>query len=232
MMKPTSETIKSYCNDCLQITNHDLIANRHRTWDITATDGIPVDVESMDYDFLQCCGCENVSLRRTYRCPPGYDEERIDYFPPAVSRRKPKWLSELLSFVDYKEPKMQIRELMSEVYSALFSGNNRLVMMGARTIVDIALTDKLGDIGGFANKLDEAERKGWITPSHRKVLATAIDAGSAAAHRGYRPEKKHLDLVLDIVEHVIQLLYVLEANAETLAKQTPKRGTKKPPPTT
>jgi len=129
-------------------------------------------------------------------------------------------------------PKMQIRDLLNEIYSALFSGNNRLVMMGARTVADIALTDKLGDIGGFAQKLDEAEKKGWITPAHRKVLAAAIDAGNAAAHRGYRPDKDQLDLVLDIVEHLIQLLYVLESNAKDLAKKTPQRGGSKPPTTT
>jgi len=63
---------------------------------------------------------------------------------------------------------------------------------GLRGVTAKDLTDKLGDIGGFAQKLDEAEKNGWVTPAHRKVLETAVDAGNAAAHRRYRPKKKHL----------------------------------------
>lgn len=229
-METTGKTTKSYCNECLQETNHDLIATRHRRWVETDSDGTPVGDETTDYDFVQCRGCENVSLRRRH-IGLGEREESVDYFPPAVSRRLPAWLSGV-SFFDWDGPKMRIRELLREVYSALYSGSNRLAMMGARAVVDIALTDKLGDIGGFGQKLDGAEKKGWVTPAHRKVLATAIDAGNAVAHRGYRPEKKHLDLVLDIVEHLVQLLYILETNAQNLAKQTPQRGVVKPPATT
>lgn len=214
-------TTKSYCNDCLRETHHHLIDSRRRVWQDTDSEGRPHAEEVMLYEFLQCRGCENVSLRRTYSAS-FMEEAEVDYFPPAVSRRMPSWLSGVKLFA-LGGAKMEIRWLLKEVYSALFSGNNRLALMGARAVVDVALTDKLGDIGGFAQKLDEARDKQWITPAHHKVLAAAIDAGNAASHRAYNPDKKQLELVLDVVEHLVQLLYVLEGDADQIAKKTPPR---------
>lgn len=95
--------------------------------------------------------------------------------------------------------------------------------MGTRAIVDVVLTDKLGDAGGFGQKLKKAKDEGWITESHFKVLDAAIEAGNAAAHRAYKPDIKQLNLVLDIVEHLIQSLHVLEASAQRISAKTPPR---------
>jgi hypothetical protein len=188
-------------------------------------EGVPLYDERMVYELLQCRGCENVSLRRTYT-HSGIGDSDVDHFPPSVSRRRPTWFQSL-GFLAFGGPKYEIRSLLHEVYSATFSGNRRLALMGARAILDVELTDKLGDVGGFEQKLTTAVEKAWITPKHLAVLTATVDAGNAAAHRSYNPEKEQLDLVLDVVEHVIQLLYILEQHGEQIAKQTPKRGTVK-----
>lgn len=225
MAKKSGSIIKSYCNECLQETNHDLIDSRHRNWLHTDDEGVPHAEEAMQYEFVQCRGCECVSLRRTYTSTFSEDGPEIDYFPPAVSRRTPEWMSGLRMFA-LGGPKNEVRQLLKEVYSAMFSGNSRLALMGARAVVDIALTDKLGDIGGFEQKLNEALEQKWITPAQHKVLKSAVDAGNAASHRAYHPEKKQLGLVLDVVEHLVQLLYVLERDGEEIAKKTPPRSGK------
>ncbi|MGD0388938.1 MAG: DUF4145 domain-containing protein [Tepidisphaeraceae bacterium] len=219
------KTVKSYCNDCLQTTNHDLVGQRERVWINEDDEGVPVFEEKMVYELVQCRGCENVSLKRTYSNSSDQTID-VDYFPPAVSRRRPRWFSDL-GFMAFAGPKAEIRGLLSEIYSAMFSGNMRLALMGTRTVVDVALTDKLGDVGGFEKKLDDARAKGWITSLQRKVLAAVIDAGSAAAHRSHKPEKKQMELVLDVVEHLIQLLYILEKNADEISKEIPGRAPKK-----
>jgi Domain of unknown function (DUF4145) len=213
-------TIKAHCNDCLSETNHDVIARRKREWIDRDDQGNPVFGETMIYELVQCRGCENISLKRTYWRS---DEEgrKVDYFPPAVSRRKPKW-GEGFGWI-FGRAQTEISTLFDEVYSAMFSGNNRLALMGVRAIIDVALTDKLGDIGGFAQKLGEAKAKGWITESHFKVLNIVVDAGNAASHRAYNPKIEQLNLILDVVENLIQYLYVIEEHAEEIAKETPAR---------
>jgi hypothetical protein len=186
-------------------------------------DGHVYLIERAVYQLVRCRGCENVSLQRTCTIS-GSPEEEVDYFPPAVSRRTPIWISDLSWLFD--DTKHQLRELFREVYSAVHSGNYRLAMMGTRAIVDVALTDKLGDIGGFEKKLKVPSENGWISIAQLRPLSAAVEAGNAASHRAYKPDENQLNLVLDVVENFIHLLYVQEENAIAITKKTPTRQRK------
>ncbi len=222
MQKADQPLVNSHCNGCLGNRQHDSLYQCSCNWTETDDEDNPIYEEQYVFDLLQCRGCKTISLRRTYT-HSGMPEAEVDHFPPSISRHRPSWFQNL-GFLAFKGPKHEIRCLLEEIYSATFSGSRRLALMGVRAVLDVALTDKLGDIGGFDQKLNAAVEKRWITPKHHEVLKATIDAGSAAAHRSYNPDKEHLDLVLDVVEHVIQLLYILEQHAEDIAKQTPKRG--------
>jgi hypothetical protein len=100
--------------------------------------------------------------------------------------------------------------------------------MGARTVVDMLLMDKVGDLGTFSEKLTQLEGDGFVGRKNREFLGAALDAGNAAAHRGYQPKKEHLDHVMDIVENVLQAVYILEEAADELKKSTPARKHKAP----
>jgi len=63
-------------------------------------------------------------------------------------------------------------------------------MMGARALVDIFMTEHLGDIGGFQQKLDSLENEGYLSKVNRQVLEAALEAGHAAAHRGHKAEEE------------------------------------------
>lgn len=224
MTTNAAKIIKSHCNACLADTNHDVIAEHERE-ETTEFRGETHFVESDFYQLVTCRGCDNVTLRVTSRVAGG--EPEVSYFPPAISRKQPKWLS-FPRWPLLGSPHRELRELFREVYSTLHCGNNRLALMGTRAIVDLALTDKLGDIGGFDRKLLVARGKGWIGDVQHKTLAAAVEAGNAASHRAYKPESEQLNLVLDIVEHLIELLYVLERSAGKLAQETPARHKVKP----
>jgi hypothetical protein len=95
--------------------------------------------------------------------------------------------------------------------------------MGARTLVDMFMTRHVGDIGGFEAKLSELVDKGYLSTRNKDILAAAIEAGNAAAHRGYKPEKSDVERVIDIVENMLQF-DVLDASAKALRSSTPPRS--------
>jgi len=74
---------------------------------------------------------------------------------------------------------------MTEIYAALHADSRSLALMGARTLVDMAILDKIGDAGSFQKKLELMEQKGFVARENRQFLSAALDAGNAAAHRGY-----------------------------------------------
>jgi hypothetical protein len=80
----------------------------------------------------------------------------------------------------------------------------------------------VGDIGGFGDKLDRLEELGLVGRQDKEILKIAVEAGHAATHRGYAPEAENVNQVMDIVEHLIEAIYVLGGAAKRLKKAVPK----------
>ena len=97
--------------------------------------------------------------------------------------------------------------------------------MGARTLVDMAFLDKIGDAGTFKDKLKALEEQGFIGHRNREVLTAALDAGHAAAHRGHKYSTDQVNQVMDIVENLLQAIYILPHGAASLKMATPLRKT-------
>jgi uncharacterized protein YutE (UPF0331/DUF86 family) len=95
--------------------------------------------------------------------------------------------------------------------------------MGARTLVDMAILDKVGDVGTFEQKLKALEDEGYVSKRNREVLDAALDAGNATAHRGHQFDSESVNQVMDIVENLLQAIYVLEPAAKKIKTATPAR---------
>ncbi|MGZ5304798.1 MAG: hypothetical protein ACXWDO_11840 [Bacteroidia bacterium] len=70
------------------------------------------------------------------------------------SRQLPKWHDELPA---------EWHELLKEVYTALHADSGCLAIMGARALVDLFMNEQLGDIGGFAQKIQKLEKNGLVS---------------------------------------------------------------------
>ena len=211
-----------HCNTCRQNTHHERVCK-------------VVDAVTTEYDVgrfiecvtrsetFQCCGCHDVLLRRT-RFLEGFPKTlNVQYFPPAVSRHQPSWIWSALL------PK-GLPDVIHEIYRSLDANNHRLPMMGARTLIDMLMVDRVGDAGRFDEKLKKLEALGVVSARNREVLAAALDVGSAAAHRGHAPKTDEVNAVMDIVENLLHAVYVLPKMAEDLKKTTPPRPSKKRTP--
>lgn len=211
-----SKTMWSHRNECGRDTKHAIVhrAAKRRTYD---DDEYSVEVGS-DWTIVQCCGCEEVSMRRVDWCSEDDRSEGPNpptFFPPRVSRRKPDWVSRESGVEPYQD-------LLEEVYTALHADSRRLAMMGARALIDMVITNTVGDQGNFGKGLDELEKRALIGKRDRKIIDAAVDAGSAAAHRGHRPKVDEVNVVIDIVERMIHA-EILDAKTKELAASTPPR---------
>lgn len=83
------------------------------------------------------------------------------------------------------------------------------------------------DSGTFENKLKELKKKGILSQDTYTTLSIALEAGHAAMHRNYIPEKEDIIQVIDIVENLLHHYYILKNNAEILLQKLPKKTIKK-----
>jgi hypothetical protein len=95
--------------------------------------------------------------------------------------------------------------------------------MGIRAVVDVVILENVGDVGSFAKKLATLEERGFIGRQQRQFLEAVLDAGNAAAHRGHAANAEELESAMDIVENLLQAVYVLETAAEHVRRRTPPR---------
>lgn len=205
-------TTKAPCRNCHQKTKHLVVAVR-KTLDEEEVEDYGIVSWNDIWHFLACCGCDAVTLRLESTFSETGETTTI-FYPPIVARRRPTWYDRL--------PK-GLQALLDEVHSALNADNRRLAAMGARTALDLLLADKIGDAGTFSKRLDKLEAQGFVGRYNKKILVAALDAGSAAAHRGFNPSPSDLSHVMDILENVLQATYGLEDAAAELRKTTPAR---------
>ncbi len=164
------------------------------------------------YRMPECMGCQSVVLEEAVEFSE-VDEIGITFYPPRISRELPVWAGKL--------PRGE-RGLLEETYTALQAGSSRLAIMGARALIDLLMNREIGDVGGFAEKLEALQQKGVVSAANAKVLKAALEMSHAVAHRGHLAEDEQVSAVFDIVENVLHASVLNEA-ARTLAKATPKR---------
>lgn len=211
----TEKTERIHCNKCGHKTKHRVVAERVQKGSEDVADGEDFVSWQDTYTMFECCGCDNVTLRRRTWFSE-WDEIDIEFYPPPLSRLIPRWHNELPT---------ELSTLMKEVYAALQANSRRLAVMGARALVDIFMNDKVGDIGGFKQKSAELVKQGLLSKVHKDILDAALETGHAVTHRGFHPKKQTVDQVIDIVENLLQT-YVLDEAAQDLKRATPTRKKK------
>ena len=143
-------------------------------------------------------------------------EMKNEYLPEL--NNLPKW---------YEDLPLNIHKMLLEVRYALQKEMSALPSMGLRSVIDMICNERLGDIGNFGDKLHKLEEKRLITPKKRQIIENILEVGHASVHRGHFPTAKDLRIVMDIVDHILQELYVLDKASKTLKESVPKRKIKK-----
>lgn len=226
----SSKTEKVPCNHCNKQTSHIVhhVINKKVSEKLSSS----LDPEEHEiiswcttYTLLQCCGCDTVTLREeaNFSEYESWEQELPKYYPPRTYRPLPRWAKESPEVDALPE---DVKELLEEVYAALWSDSRRLAAMGARTLIDMFAVDKLRcDDGTFDKKLKELVHSEYIGGKQKDILCNALEAGSAAVHRNFKPDTEDLHCVMEIVENLLHF-YVTEKASEELKPKVPKRPSK------
>jgi hypothetical protein len=139
------------------------------------------------------------------------------WYPPEMARRRPSWWSEL--------PDGSIRELLAEIYSAVVHDNSRLAAMGIRTLIEQVAVEKAAAPSrySFEKKLQMLVDKGLIAANSQPALEQVLELGHAAIHRGHKPHMIPLVQCLDIVENMLEGVYVFPGASREIGLGTPRR---------
>lgn len=216
-----------FCRNCGGKRYADSIAEIDEPWEEDHVSG------GQNWRLLKCRGCGTVCALHSHWFSEETDDEGMTvineaYYPPSPGREQPDWPPHWM--IALEEDLRWVEIVLSEVNHALAAKSYTLAAMGLRSIVDGIVTKKAGDRGTFSQKAQRLVQSNLLTEQQMSVLAAAFDAGSAAAHRGYRPTDRDVFTMLDLTESLIEQLYVSrvkqqmrEVAARKLADSTPPR---------
>ena len=207
----THEVLKAHCPTCDRMTNCDIHGQVVKEW--VFNEDLHHVCGKENYKLLECKGCgtvffhhlstnsENMKYRyideKKFISEP---EEFIITFPaPEKDDIRPSWLGSLY----YKDT--QLHTIMDEMYTAHENKSFILASIALRTsfdrVIDIL---KIDSALSFKEKLAELVKNNMVLEKEKENLAIIIEAGNAAAHRGWSPTKKTFKSLLTVMENFIR----------------------------
>ncbi len=203
----SKKSVKSYCRNCHKLTNHEILSEHtesHR-------DTYHCDIT---YQILQCLGCDTKSFRKVFydfeSAYPTHDDhwevpEDVTVYPKAVKGHKEiEGLWELPSIV---------RTIYSEVLMALREDSKVLAGFGLRAAVEAVCNDLQIPGRSLDVRINKLAISGYISKNDAERLHGIRFMGNDAAHDIKKPKDEALSVALQIVEHLIASVYILEKKA-------------------
>ncbi|HXB23567.1 MAG TPA: DUF4145 domain-containing protein [Gemmatimonadaceae bacterium] len=177
-----------------------------------------------DFQIIQCQGCEWISFREVTRNTEDWDhdpetgmqvlEERVEtHF--TVPDRAPMDGVDLL-------PK-GVRQVYDETLRAFDKQMPVLTAIGIRALVEAVCMQRKATGRALESQIDALVTQGVLTKASASVLHRIRLMGNAAAHEIKPPQHRALGVALDVVEHTLNGVYVLQRRARQALPRRPRK---------
>jgi len=180
------------------------------------------------HKLLECCGCGIVFYYTETWFSEDWDygaqgemvlNHKIKTVPAASIR--PKWVDQI-SLKD-----STLSNILQQVYTAVENDTLILAAIGLRTAFD-RTTEIRGIEPGLpmCMKVQAVFKAGYVGDTERDQLNIVTDAGNAAAHRGWHPDRGDFKPLLNVMENFIQKALLRDKRIEEIGERIPKRRKK------
>lgn len=204
---------KCYCPACKRKTNHIILAKAKNSWS-DKEDGYYL---VHTYRLVQCCGCEHVSFNLVcdgteyeYYEPDGDQSTRPEYFT------FPRKENEIEPIKDNWSIPAQISIPYHEAIKCINADCYLLAALGFRTTVEAICLDKSVNGGDLNTKIDNLQSAGVITKTNCERLHEARFMGNESAHEMKTPGKQQLLLVMEVINNILDNLYVIDKKCKEI----------------
>lgn len=201
--------VKVSCARCAGITNHKIMKSVEETgWEELAPD---YEIHwGATNQIIKCGGCDTVSFRvlSSNSEEVGPDMEAIEHeqlFPSRSEGRQPLDDDHLLP--------SNLERIYRETISALNNKQPVLTGIGIRAIIETVSKEKNASGGNLVSKINDLVAKGVLTQEGADILHKLRVLGNNAAHEVKAHKPAELNLAIDVVEHLLQAVYILPFHA-------------------
>lgn len=185
------------------------------------------------HQLIECGGCEGVKYRQAVE---GWDDQyaeivtRVLGVHPTASqekKRRPGTAADVLEDNWQEIVPPDVFRMYHEAHDTFNVGAYTLSTLGLRAVVEAVCLDRgLTDRDdSLEKKIDKLVSEGHLAKSQAEFLHTIRSFGNDAAHRMERPSERELETILEIIEGMLNTIYVLPSkNVELKARQAKRKA--------
>lgn len=206
-----TEIVQADCKQCARKTRHEVLFEHH----IASDPNEYPDAET--WQVVRCLGCFNVGFRYQYDDYVDVEEVEdgvfehsttVSTYPRTISNHKE--LDSTLYLPDV------IRKVYKQTLSAVSDEAYILASVGLRATIE-ATCNHLGISGNsLERRIDLLFKAGHVSNGDKRRLHAIRFLGNDAAHEILEPQRSELIVALEIVEHLLKSVFILEKKAKKL----------------
>lgn len=207
------------CGTCKRSTKHLILTDI----ELSGTENMGDDYYEWhnEYQIIQCQGCETVSFRKTHTNSEDYSPDGpgpedwtntlyVDIYPNPEEGRRTIQDDHLLP--------SSLQRIYKETLKALNEGQAVLTGIGIRAIVETICKDKKAKGHDLLKKINDLVTQGVLTRDGADILHKLRTLGNKAAHEVKPHDNVQLGLAFDVIDHLLQGVYILPTHAKTKFK--------------
>ncbi|HMM45323.1 MAG TPA: DUF4145 domain-containing protein [Candidatus Macondimonas sp.] len=207
------------CGECRRKTNHTVLVSV----DLSGTDEIGSGYEvhwASNHQIIQCQGCDIISFRRVnstseddyIQIGPNEWEQDIheELYPNRTEGRVPIKDIHLLP--------TDIERIYAETLKAMNGGQPVLSGIGIRALIETTTKERNANGKDLMEKINDLVTQGVLTKDGAHILHKLRILGNKAAHEVKPHSTDQLDLAMDVIEHLLQGVYILPHHAKRKLK--------------
>lgn len=177
-----------------------------------------------DYQIVQCRGCMSVSYREASANSEDYDFDGDDggiYYNVTETIYPPRLENARGLGDDALHLPLEIQRIYEETRIAMAGQTPVLAGVGLRALLETVCKAKNAKGRNLSVKVDALVEARVLTPERAAILHQIRTLGNAAAHQAKPHNVAQLSLALDIMENLLQDVYVLPQRAAAAFKTAP-----------
>lgn len=169
------------------------------------------------HQIVQCLGCKTISFRKATTNSEDYtqvDHDKWDYcvveelYPSRIEGRK--GMDDKIHYLP-----ANVMQIYNETLLALANQAPILAGIGLRALLETVCKEKKATGSNLLEKIDNLVTAKILTPMSATILHKIRTLGNSAIHEVKPHSEKQLGLAMDIIEHMLNDVYILPKQAES-----------------
>lgn len=167
------------------------------------------------YQIIQCQGCTAISFRNYLNdaMSEGREEKGTveEIYPSRVAGRHMLRSAHILP--------QNISSIYKETHQALCGKQPILAGIGIRALLEAVCKEKAAKGKNLEQKIDNLEQNGILTKTGAEILHSLRILGNVSAHEVKPHSENTLGIAMDVIEHLLNDVYILPKLSEKLPKR-------------